>query len=289
MKINRKESKRPTRKSAPPAFVYPTCVRHLKPRKDVRLRHFFLCDICAERWSNEAFDGNQPLYVGEALNGYCQLCNVRANGIRMRTWFLCDICCRVAGSIGRNHVAERAILDFWEEVIIPRYPNLILRQNDSSALRPKRATDLSAVAPIDFLAHDTASGQDVFGIENKTGRSSIRDMSVFQLDVSDCDTIRNHMTKLQIPAYIHAQVLEYWHPPTVGFKVIGLWWSDVYTMAAHFKEITTRRDEMRGAAFFNKKAFSPIDTFADALAGIKTWALVERFQREGIGPMYRIS
>ena len=279
------------RRIAKPALVYPTCVRHLKGRKDSRLRHFFLCDQCAELWSNDAFDGNQPLHVGERLDGFCQLCNTRTNAVRMRSWFLCDICCRVAGSIGRNHVAEKAILDFWEASVLPRFRNLVLRQNDASALRPKRAADQRATAPIDFLVRDMTRDQDVFGIENKTGRSSIRDMSVFQLDVSDCDTISNDMERLQIPAYvIHAQVLEQWqHPPTVGFQTVGLWWSDVYIMAEHFKETRMRRDEMRGAAFFNKKAFLPIDSFPDALAGAKTWALVERFQRDGIAPMYRLA
>jgi hypothetical protein len=276
------------RKTAKPAYEYPMCVRHLKGRKDSRLRQFFLCDACAELWSNDAFGGNQPLYVGERLKGFCQLCNARGNGIRMRSWFLCDICCRVASSIGRNYVAERAILDFWKAFVAPIFPSLILRQNDISALHPKRPTDQSATAPIDFLARDMNTGLDVFGIENKTGRSSIRDMSVFQLDVSDCDTILNDMNRLNIPAYlIHAQVLEQWEPPTMGFKIIGLWWSDVYTMAEHFKEMKNRRDEMRGAAYFNKKAFLPIDSFADALWGAKTWALVERFQRDGILPMYR--
>ena len=186
-------------------------------------------------------------------------------------------------------MAEQAILDFWEELVLPRFPNLTLTQNDSSSLRPRRETDQSAVAPIDFLARDTNTEMDVFGIENKTGRSSIREMSQFQLDVSDCDTIINDMRTLQIPAYvIHAQVLEEWRPPTVGFKAIGLWWSDVYTMAENFKSVRMRRDEMRGAAYFNKRAFLPIASLPDALKGEQDWALVERFQRDGILPMYRL-
>lgn len=277
------------RKAVKTALVYPTCVRHLKPRKDVRLRHFFLCDACTELWSNEAFEGNQPLYTGEAVTGYCLLCNAIYPDVRMRTWFLCDICCRVAGSIGRNHVAEQAVLDFWEGNILPRFPQLTLTQNDASSLRQRRVTDQSAGAPIDFLVRDTGIGRDVFGIENKAGRSSIPDMSQFQLDVSDCDTILNDMRRLQIPAYvIHTQVLEEWLPPTVGFKVIGLWWSDVYTMAEHFKSVSMRRDEMRGAAYFSKKAFLPMDSLPDSLEGAEDWKLVERFQREGILPMYRL-
>src|SRR5438034_6310101 len=128
------------RRPARPTITYPLCVRHLKTRKDVRLRNFFLCDDCSSLWTKEAFGGNEPLYKGEAVEGYCLLCN-RVREVRMRTWFLCDICARVAGSIGRNHVAEQAILDFWQTSVKPRYPHLELRQNDISALLPRRDTD----------------------------------------------------------------------------------------------------------------------------------------------------
>ncbi len=104
-------ARRRTTHASRPQITYPTCVRHLAPRKDVRLRHFFLCTACARKWTSEAFAGNQPLYEGDRVNGYCQLCNVK-QVVRLHTWFLCDICDRVARSIGRNHVAEQAILDF---------------------------------------------------------------------------------------------------------------------------------------------------------------------------------
>jgi hypothetical protein len=65
------------KKAKAPAIVYPTCVRHTKPCKDVRLRHYFLCDPCAHRWTKEAFAESAPLYVGEKLVGYCLLCNNR--------------------------------------------------------------------------------------------------------------------------------------------------------------------------------------------------------------------
>jgi len=63
------------RKSAKPVLEYPVCVRELKARKDARLRQFFLCDTCAKVWSVDAFNRNQPLYVGERVEGFCQLCN----------------------------------------------------------------------------------------------------------------------------------------------------------------------------------------------------------------------
>ena len=51
------------------------------------------------------FADNVSLYNGEKVSGYCLLCN-KILEVRLRTWFLCDICYRVAGAIGRNHVAE---------------------------------------------------------------------------------------------------------------------------------------------------------------------------------------
>lgn len=103
------------------SVTYPTCVRHLKPRKDVRLRHFFLCSSCTQKWTTEAFAGNEPLATGEPIQGYCLLCN-QITTVNLRTWFLCDICDRVAGSIGRNHVAEESILSFWDAQVKSKYP-----------------------------------------------------------------------------------------------------------------------------------------------------------------------
>jgi hypothetical protein len=270
-----------------PALVYPTCARHGKPRKDVRIRNYYLCDTCADQWMQEAFDACCAAYVGPKVHGYCLLCNRESKDIRVRSWFLCDICDRVAGSIGRNHIAEQSILDYWAKDVQPKIPHLKIAQIDRSSLRPRRQTDESATAPIDFLIEDTRKGKNVFGIENKTGRSSVRDMSQFQLDISDCDTIINDMKRLKIPAYIiHAQVLELWKPPTVGFRIVSLWWTDVFKMAEHFKSIKQRRDENRGAAYFGKKAFSPIETFADEIESNGKLTIVEEFKRAGIPTMY---
>jgi hypothetical protein len=115
-------------------------------------------------------------------------------------------------------------------------------------------------------------------------------MSQFQLDCSDCDTIVNDMRRLSVPAYIiHAQVLELWdRPPTVGFRAVGLWWTDVYRMTENFKKVQKRADENRGAAYFDRKAFGEITTFPDAVEGKSGETLVERFKREGIPQMYRL-
>ncbi|HAU37978.1 MAG TPA: hypothetical protein DCX07_09720 [Phycisphaerales bacterium] len=269
------------------AVVYPTCVRHARPRKDVKLRHFFLCDACTRQWVQEAFDGNEPCTYGDPVDGYCLLCN-KVTSVRLQTWFLCDICERVARSIGRNHVAEKAIMDFWAEKIRPKCPHLAIAQNDVSSLRPRRSDDVSGEGPLDFLVTDEETGQTVFGIENKTGRSSIKDMSQFQLDVSDCDSILHHVRELNIPAYIiHAQVLEMWQPPTMGFHAVGLWWSDIYRMTENFVSVKMRRMENRGAAYFKRAAFAPISTFGDELYDEGgQLRLIQRFRAEGIPQMY---
>jgi len=142
---------------------------------------------------------------------------------------------------------------------------------------------------VDFLVRRRGTGEVLFAIENKTGRSSIREMSQFQLDVSDCECMLNEMRSHGRPVYvIHAQVLELWHPPTMGFQTVGMWWSDVYRMTEHFKQVRMRRMEMRGAAYFSKKAFLPIEEFPEALMGQTDFALIERFQREGIPQLYRV-
>jgi hypothetical protein len=266
---------------------YPACARHSKPRKDVRLRHFFLCDGCAAMWSAQAFDGAKSLWDGENIEGYCHLCNNLRN-VRMRTWFLCDICWRVAGSIGRNHVAEKAILDWWRKNVESEHPHLVIVQNDESSLRPRRDTDVSGEGPLDFLITDTRTDAVVLGIENKTGRSSIKDMSAFQLDISDCDSISHHVRDLGVPCYlVHAQVLERWNPPTMGFEAIGLWWTDIYKMADNFRDIRTRQDEQRGAAYFKKAAFHDMDALrAELLDGSGELALMSRFRREGLPDLY---
>src|SRR5437762_7102379 len=149
---------------------YPTCTRHLRQRKDTRLRDFFMCDGCALRWTRDAFADNAPLYVGEAVHGFCLLCNQAQDNVRLRQWFLCDICDRVARSIGRNHVAEKAIMDFWRAEVEPRYPGLLLVQNDPSELRPRRENAQAGVAPMDFHIRRANQEQPLAAIENKTGR-----------------------------------------------------------------------------------------------------------------------
>jgi hypothetical protein len=57
-------------------------------------------------------------------------------------------------------------------------------------------------------------------------------------------------------------------------------------MAEHFKSVKTRRDEMRGAAYFGRKAFATMDGFADALQENGKFVIVEKYKAQGIPTMY---
>jgi hypothetical protein len=60
-------------------------------------------------------------------------------------------------------------------------------------------------------------------------------------------------------------------------------------MAEHFKSVSMRKDENRGAAYFGKKAFEEITTLPDAVDDAAGHALVVRFKREGIPALYRLA
>jgi len=72
----------------------------------------------------------------------------------------------------------------------------------------------------------------------------------------------------------------------MGFRPVGLWWTDVYRMAESFKEIRGRRDESRSAAYFDKKAFAPMSTFPASLYQDDRFLLGERYRQSGIPAMY---
>jgi hypothetical protein len=179
-------------------------------------------------------------------------------------------------------------MDFWKASVKPAFPYLRLDQNDIAALKPHTPGTRAGIAPIDFLVTNERNGKTVFAIDNKTGRSSLKDMRVFQLNLSDCDCILTEMRTLRFPVYVfHAQVPETWSPPTMGFRSVGLWWTDIYKMAEYFKEIKGRRDESRSAAYFGKKAFAPIATFAQSIHDGTHFVLRAQLEWAGIPAMYR--
>lgn len=75
----------------------------------------------------------------------------------------------------------------------------------------------------------------------------------------------------------------------MGFDAIGLWWTDIYKMAENFRDIRTRRDEQRGAAYFKKAAFHDMAVLKTELfdeAG--ELALALRFRQQGLPALYEL-
>jgi hypothetical protein len=186
-----------------------TCARHGQPAGDAGLSSFFLCKSCAGEWINDAFAGADPAWEGEKVTGYCIACNVRKT-VQLKQWFLCAICERIARSIGRSIEAERQVADTWTNSAGSSWK---LRPVDPPRLRRPNSTAGAKVATLDFLV--SRKGKDLVGIELKTGRGEIGGTGIgtrmgrFQLDVSDCDDIRNAARAAEIVPYVfHAQVID---------------------------------------------------------------------------------
>lgn len=92
------------------------------------------------------------------------------------------------------------------------------------------------------------------------------------------------MHRSQAKRYLIRVGLTWYHKALARY-----WWSDVFTMDEHFRDIRTRRDEPRGAVNFNKKAFQEMDTFSDFLfTDSGKLVLVGQFQREDVPGMYQL-
>ena len=263
------------------------CARHGQPAGDAGLTSFFLCQGCADEWVNDAFAGAAPEWEGEKVTGYCIGCNVRKE-VRLRQWFLCAICERVARSIGRSIEAERQVADTWAKGIGSGWA---LRSIDPPRLRRPNTTAGTKVASLDFLV--SRKGKDLVGIELKTGRGEIGGTGIgtrigrFQLDVSDCDDIRDAARAAEVVPYVlHAQVIDRAEPPTVRHVATGLWWSEYQSLCAAFLGTRQRPRENRPAAYFNVDAFRPIDELASHLAAVDLNDRIEKLKRAGWPPLY---
>ncbi|MGH8984309.1 MAG: hypothetical protein ACRDY6_10610 [Acidimicrobiia bacterium] len=271
------------------------CARHGDSSWDTNLANLFLCDECAVKWQEEAFDGTEPAYIGAALAGYCLNCNVMRDDVRLRQWFLCGTCERVARSIGRSVVAERFVAEQWGQFVGPQAPGLRLVNTDVPTLRrrERNATETKR-AEIDFVAHDEERDEDSFGFELKTGKSYISGvaqvgarMGQFQLDTSDCDDITAVMEREDIPVYlVHVQVIDRAYPPTLQYVALGAWWTDVFRMHEHFQHVQRRPRETRDAAYFNTAMFEDFGTLNEHIRAGAHEALAERLRTEGIPALY---
>jgi hypothetical protein len=264
-----------------------TCARHGQPAGDAGLTSFFLCQSCADEWVNEAFTGAAPEWEGEKVTGYCIACNVRKE-VRLRQWFLCAICERVARSIGRSIEAERHVADEWTNSAGSVWK---LRPVDPPRLRRPNSTAGTKIATLDFLV--SRKGKELVGIELKTGRGEIGGTGIgtrmgrFQLDVSDCDDIRNAARAAEVVPYVfHAQVIDRAEPPTVRHAATGLWWAGYLSLRTAFLETRQRPRENRPAAYFDVDAFRPIADLASHLAAADLDDEIDKLKQAGWPPLY---
>jgi len=251
------------------------CAREGERRGDANLASVFLCEPCATLWEADPFGGTRPEFVSEPIRGYCLNCNELRDDLHLFQWFLCGNCERVARSIGRSVVAARAVMAAWDEYIRPALPHLELRDIDVPRLHRRTAENIQAkVAAIDFMAVDTRDDTPVLGIELKTGKGYIGRHGIgskigeFQLDTSDCDDILTVMSRVQVPVYLaHAQVIDRAEPPTVRYAALGVWWTDLFSMADNFDRVQKRPRETRMAAYYDTAMFQPLPTLLDHITG----------------------
>jgi len=271
------------------------CARHGQPRGDSGLESLFLCDECASDFKNNAFRETDAEYVGPSVRGYCLHCNRYLEDVHLRQWYLCGVCNRVVRSIGRSIAANGHVSQWWEEKVKPHFPRLNLELTDPPELQPRDKDQVQAkVSQVDFTCIDTQSGDAIFGIELKTGRSHIHGSSIgskmaqFQLDNSDCDDILSVVHRERIPVYVlHAQVIDRADPPTVRYVPVGLWWTDLFSMRDHFKGSKTRPRETRIAAYYDVRMFQQMDEFIEHLRRDGPQQLRERIEAEGVPQLYR--
>lgn len=243
------------------------CARDSRKVRDAELRSYFLCDVCRDAYTQQAFDGREPEWVSsERPEGYCCNCNERGS-VGLSQWFLCGTCDRVMRSIGRGRAAAKFVAASWAEAFRGTSA-LSLRETDPIELRRRgRRSDADRVATADFVA-ELPDGEAVLGVELKSGRSALpgggigAPMRQFQLDTTDCDDISVAAVKLDVPVFLlHAQVIGRAHAPTERFDGVGLWFARPWALRDTFDSVQERPTETRDAAYFKTGAFRPFTEF----------------------------
>jgi len=218
-------------------------------------------------FQKQLFSGIDPDFSYSTVTGYCSYCG-NDKQVREHFWYLCGICERIAKSYAAEQAATSFISDWWNRAVKSddRLKKLELKRTDPVRLmgfeEHKKWKESPHESNPDFMGVDSTTNKKLFAVEMKTGRSSIKKMSAFQLDVSDCDDILSFVKELKIPSYLfHVQVVEEYRPPTFRKVAVNGWWMSVIDMETAFKEIRTRQREQRPAAFFKRTAFKPLDVF----------------------------
>lgn len=269
------------------------CARDGRLAWDVTLTTFFLCDECASQFTERAFAGRGPEFVGGSMEGRCSHCNL-VRELRIRQWSLCAWCDRVLRSIGRSVASARFVMETWADHVQPQVPSVSLREIDPARLqRLDAATKAAKVASADFEGTDTKTGELLFAIELKTGRSRLdgetigAPMKTFQLDQGDCDDITAVAVRDRVPVYlVHAQLIDRVEPPTVRYAPVALWWTDPFAMRDNFIESKQRPREAKIAAYYKTTMFRRVPELIAHLKDDGPRKLRERIANEGLPDLY---
>jgi hypothetical protein len=194
--------------------------------------------------------------------------------VTMRQWFVCGPCWSVILAYQKSIAASEAVQAWWGRDIKPIFSNLALEETEPVYLSPyarSGATKMqkaAALSVLDFLVSDVSKDPPVslFHLEQKTGPGSIEEMTEFQLDVNDYNDIAGATNKTHIPSYIvHVQAGQEYAFPTRKSIILGMWWTDVFSLRTNQKRIASRRGEDKRAIYYKPIAFHPIAAFSDEL------------------------
>jgi len=253
----------------------------------------FLCDDCKDLFERELFSGIEPNFTYTSVTGYCSYCGL-SKEIKERFWYLCGICERIVKSYAAERAATSFILDWWNETskIDEHIKKIEMKRTDPVRLMSfeehEKWRKSEHESNPDFTGIEIEADHKLFAVEMKTGRSSIKKMSAFQLDVSDCDDILTFVKSLRIPSYVfHVQVVEEFKPPTFRKVAISGWWASVYDMEKAFTTTRTRQREQRPAAYFKRTAFKPLSEFPAHIASEQFVAMKQRLQKR-LPKMYKL-
>ncbi len=266
------------------SYIY-KCSREGKERKDTKLVSFFLCSSCLNKFIKIL---GKPEATSGYISGYCSYCNEKEKVANIH-WFLCEVCQRVVNSFGREKAASKYILNFWLQNKLKnrKWKDVKLVVLDPATLRKYKQAKKVQFSDPDFIAINK-SGKKLFFIEMKTGRNSIKDMSQFQLDKSDCDDIIAGAKKFKIPSYLfHVMVREEYHAPTCKHVALGAWWINTFDMLKAFKGVKMRDREKRIAAYFNKRSFNELGQFFMHLNSVEFNKLVVK-SKKSVPRLYKI-
>jgi hypothetical protein len=286
--LKKKESIVPFRDVLDPnSEFWEACGRHTNRHTSRKIQAVYLCDECAVRLTNEAFNGRPPIYHGETVCGYCGLCNAKKT-VTARFWFACDICWNVVQAYQRSKAACEAVWKYWSDCCATAFPALQLVETEPVYLAPyqrggkTKRSAAETLDTLDFLVKPVGgSGDPLFHIELKSGPGAIEQMSEFQLDINDSNDIVGVANKTGLPVYIfHVELRHVYAAPTRATVHGGMWWTDIFTLLDNRRAVRHRRGEDKQAGYYSPAAFRPIDSFLEEIKSGRYAKLTERLVRK---------